>query len=162
KRLIDDYGLVLAPLAPPSEERAKTLFQTACATCHGADGRAGTDKARELKPPPVSFFDDEKMARISPALAFHALTFGVQGTGMASFDTLPASDRWSLAFYVVSLRHRAEKRTPPTGNSVAATPSRLAEMSDADLLKLLPPESVAWLRTEASFAQIAGGTFAEA
>ena len=25
---------------------------------------------------------------------------------MASFETLPASDRWSLAFYVVSLRHR--------------------------------------------------------
>jgi high-affinity iron transporter len=162
QRLIDEYGLVLAPLAPPSEERARLLYATACAACHGADGRAQTDKARELKPPPVSFFDDERMARISPALAFHALTFGVQGTGMASFDTLPASDRWSLAFYVVSLRHRGEKRTPPTVNSVAATPTRLAELSDGELGKLVPPASLAWLRTEASFAQAAGGTFAEA
>jgi high-affinity iron transporter len=162
KRLIDENGLVLAPLSPPSEERAKTLFSSACAACHGADGRAQTDKARELKPPPVSFFDNEKMSRISPSLAFHALTFGVQNTGMASFDVLPASDRWSLAFYVVSLRHRGEKRSPPPGNAVAATPSRLAELSDVELARLVPPEAVAWLRTEASFAAAPGGTFAEA
>jgi high-affinity iron transporter len=162
KRLIDEYGLVLAPLAAPSEERAKKLFATACAPCHGADGRAQTDKARELKPPPVSFFDDEKMSRVSPSLAFHALTFGVQGTGMASFDSLPASDRWSLAFYAVSLRHRGEKRAPPAGNAVAATPSRLAELSDAELARLVPPEAVAWLRVEAPFAATPGGSFADA
>ena len=49
---------------------------------------------------------------------------------------LPASDRWSLAFYVVSLRHRDEKRTPPPAHRIAASPSRLAELSDADLAKL--------------------------
>jgi high-affinity iron transporter len=163
QRLIDDFGLVLAPLAPPSEERAKTLFTQACAACHGADGRARTDKAQELKPPPVSFFDEDKMSRISPSLAFHALTFGVQNTAMASFEVLPASDRWSLAFYVVSLRHRAEKRSPPKETSIAASPSRLAELSDADLEKTgLGKPEIAWLRTEASFVSTPGGQFSDA
>src|SRR5262249_18218591 len=80
QRLSDDFGLVLAPLAPPSETRARTVYAAACASCHGADGRADTVQARTLKPPPVSFFDGERMARISPSLAFHALTFGVGGT----------------------------------------------------------------------------------
>ncbi|HZS35413.1 MAG TPA: FTR1 family protein [Polyangia bacterium] len=177
KRLIDDYGLVLSPLAPPSEERARAVFAAACASCHGSDGRADTPQARTLKPPPVSFLDGERMSRISPSLAFHALTFGVGGTAMASFDTLPASDRWSLAFYVVGLRHAsgelergarlaAEGRVP-----IAASASRLAELSDAQLdekLRSTLPDTgdraaaIAHLRRVASFAAAPGGDFAEA
>jgi high-affinity iron transporter len=177
KRLIDDYGLVLAPLAPPSEERARAVYAVACASCHGADGHADTEQAAKLKPPPLSFFDGERMARISPSLAFHALTFGVGGTAMASFDTLPASDRWSLAFYVVGLRHEkgdlergarlaVEGRVP-----VAASASRLAELSDAQLDERLReplPDAadraaaVAHLRRVAAFAKAPGGDFAEA
>src|SRR5205823_5246784 len=85
KRLLDDFGLVLAPLASPSRERADAVYAQACASCHGADGRAGTEQARKLKPEPVSFLDGERMARNSPQLAFHALTFGVRGTGMEAF-----------------------------------------------------------------------------
>jgi high-affinity iron transporter len=175
KRLIDDYGLVLSPLAPPSEARAEMMFKSACAQCHGEDGRAETDKAKSLNPRPVSFLDAERMSRIPPALAFHALTFGIANTGMASFETLPASDRWSLAFYVVSLRHRgrdlvrggrafADAHVP-----LAPTASRLAGLTDAQLegeLSSLPSDAradaIAWLRVQASFAQAPGGTFADA
>jgi high-affinity iron transporter len=175
KRLIDDYGLVLAPLAAPSEPRARTLFAAACAQCHGADGRADTEQARKLNPPPVSFLDEERLSRIAPALAFHALTFGVANTGMAAFDTLPASDRWSLAFYVVSLRHRGrdlargERAFAEAHAPLAATASRLAGLSDAqlgELLSSLPADAradaIAWLRLGASFAGTPGGTFADA
>jgi high-affinity iron transporter len=178
QRLIDDFGLVLAPLAPPSETRARAVYAAACASCHGADGRADTVQARTLKPPPVSFFDGERMARISPSLAFHALTFGVGGTAMASFDSLPASDRWSLAFYVVSLRHRGAPGGDRGGDvlrasrvPLAASASRLAELSDAQLDAQLAPgisdaaaraQAIAWLRVEASFAAAPGGMFAEA
>lgn len=175
KRLLDDYGLVLTPLAPPSEERAVMIFKSSCAQCHGEDGRADTDKARTLNPRPVSFLDAERMSRIPPALAFHALTFGIANTGMASFETLPASDRWSLAFYVVSLRHRGrdlsrgEKAFAEAHAALAPTASRLAGRSDAQLegdLASLAPEAradaIAWLRVRASFAPAAGGTFADA
>jgi high-affinity iron transporter len=177
KRLIDDYGLVLAPLAPPQEERARLVFAQACAQCHGADGRADTPQAKQLKPPPVSFLDGERMSRISPSLAFHALTFGVNGTAMASFDSLPASDRWSLAFYVVGLRHATSDvergaRLAAAGRvPVAASASRLAELSDAQLDERLAttlPDAadraaaVGWLRRSAAFAAAPGGDFAEA
>ncbi|HWE30924.1 MAG TPA: FTR1 family protein, partial [Polyangia bacterium] len=175
KRLIDDYGLVLTPLAPPSEARAVTIFKSTCAQCHGEDGRAETDKAKTLNPRPVSFLDGERMSRIAPALAFHALTFGIANTGMASFETLPASDRWSLAFYVVSLRHRGrdvargERAFADAHAALAPTASRLAGLTDAQLegvLSSLPPDAradaIAWLRVRASFAPAPGGTFADA
>lgn len=175
KRLIDDYGLVLAPLAAPSEARATTIFKSVCAACHGEDGRAQTEQAKKLNPPPVSFLDGERMSRIAPSLAFHTLTFGVANTGMASFDTLPASDRWSLAFYVVSLRHRGrdlqrgEQAFRDAHVALAPTASRLAGLTDAQLeaeLSSLPPaaraDAIAWLRVRASFAEAPGGTFADA
>lgn len=175
KRLYDDYGLVLAPLAPPSEDRARVIFHGACAQCHGDDGRAQTAQARALKPPPLSFLDEERMSRISPALAFHALTFGIANTGMASYETVPASDRWSLAFYVVSLRHRArdlaagERAFAAAHAPIAPTASRLAGLSDAQLADQLPSlspaaraDAIAWLRVRASFAAAPGGVFADA
>jgi high-affinity iron transporter len=115
------------------------------------------------------------MSRIQPALAFHALTFGIANTAMASFETLPASDRWSLAFYVTSLRHRGrdlahgERAFTDAHVPLAPTASRLAGLTDAQLadeLKMLDAASrqdaIAWLRVRASFAQEAGGTFAVA
>src|SRR5262249_24831733 len=143
----------------------------------GPTGRADGPQAARLKPPPVSFFDAARMARISPSLAFHALTFGVSGTQMASYDSLPASDRWSLAFYVVALRHegadvaRGARALERAEAPIARTPSRLAELSDAQLDELLAvslpdgverAQAIAWLRREASFAAAPGGTFAVA
>jgi high-affinity iron transporter len=175
-RLVNELGLVLVPAAPPSPERARALFTQSCASCHGEDGRADTEQARKLKPPPVSFRDPTRMSCISPTLAFHALTFGVPDTGMAAFDTLPAADRWSLAFHVIALRHDA---APPNGAAlfaqarppVSPTPSRLAGLTDAELDALLAPSLpkpeeraavLAWLRREAPYAAAPGGTFAEA
>src|SRR5581483_2372076 len=38
RRLVDDYGLTLAPTAPPDAARAKEVYAVACAACHGATG----------------------------------------------------------------------------------------------------------------------------
>jgi high-affinity iron transporter len=178
KRLLDAYGLRLAPAAPPSEERARSVYATTCAQCHGSDGRGDGPQAKGLTPPPLSFFDDEKMARVSPALAYQALTFGVRGTAMAAFDALPASDRWSLAYFVVGKRYAdvdlAKGRATWSGIAsppVAATAAELAPLSDAQLDEKLAPalpdaaarrNVIAWLRREASFRRSDGGRFAEA
>jgi high-affinity iron transporter len=162
-RLIEDYGLVLSPPATPSLERARSLYTVACATCHGEDGRAKTRKAEELKPPPVSFFDEERMPRVSPSLAFHAISFGISGTGMAAFDTLPASDRWSLAYYVLSMRHasadvtRGEELFNKSGVTVTPSAAGLAQKTDSELGT--DPVVVAWLRRVASFRETPGRMF---
>ncbi|MSP63818.1 MAG: hypothetical protein EXR72_26425 [Myxococcales bacterium] len=176
-RLVEELGLVMAPTAPPSEQRARLLYGQACAKCHGENGDADTEEARKLDPRPASFRDGERMARVSPQLAYHALTFGVKGTGMASFDSLPASDRWSLAFHVVALRHdRADGAAGARAFAaarVALTPtaSRLAALSDGEIEALLSPSlgaaadrasAIAWLRRGASFAAAPGGMYGEA
>lgn len=176
RRLIDEHGLVLTPVAAPSLERARTLYQSTCAQCHGEDGRADTPRAAELDPKPVGFTVDEaRMRRISPQVAFHAITFGVQGTGMAAFDTLSLSDRWSLAFYVVGMRHvvkdvdAGRAAFERAGLELAPTASRLAELSDAELAERLAPlderardNALAWLRTKATFMPDPAGTWAVA
>lgn len=177
RRLLDDYGLTLAPLAPPDAARARTVFATVCSECHGKDGRADTERARTLTPRPVSFLDGERMSRISPQLAFHALTFGVPNTAMASFESLPPSDRWSLAFHVVAMRHsdadaKAGARIASSQKlPVAASASRLAELSDQQLDEALRrqladaaarAQVIAWLRRTSSFAVEPGGRFAVA
>jgi high-affinity iron transporter len=174
--LFEAYGLAVGPTEPPSAPRAKELFATSCALCHGEDGKGETEKARTLTPPPVSFFSAGRMSRISPRVAFEALTFGVGNTGMASFEALSPDDRWSLAFRVVAWRHPATPDVLARGRAffrsaqprLVASPSRLSELSDADMDALLEPRLsspedraavLAWLRNEAAFAPKPDGTF---
>lgn len=98
------YGVTTFPLKSPSLERGKKLYQENCASCHGVDGRSDTPKARELNPPPSKFRDPSVMEAMSPFKAFNVLSFGIAGTGMASFDAFSEQDRWNLAFYLFSLR----------------------------------------------------------
>ncbi len=171
--LREELGLVLSPTSAPSLSSAKATYTLACARCHGADGHADTVEAKKLDPHPVSFFDEARMQRISPELAFQAMAFGVVNTGMASFDTLPVADRWGLAFYVVSLRHAgadlARGRAALARTQVPQSPSRLATLTDEDLDKalvsLVPDDrraAIAVLRVDAPFRSDPGGRFAVA
>jgi len=168
-----DFALQMVPAAAVDAERGAALYGKLCATCHGASGRADTPAAAALKPPPVSFHDGARMEKVAPALAFHALTFGIPGTAMAAFDTLPAQDRWHLAFYVVGLRHRTagsttgEGSSPPPGIAPLAQVATLAELSDEELAARLGASAdpatrsamLTYLRTVAPYAQAAGSRF---
>ena len=50
-------------------------------------------------------FTTELAWKSRPALAFHAPDLWHSRDGDGGLDTLPAQDRWHLAFYVVGLRH---------------------------------------------------------
>ena len=60
---------------------------------------------------------------------YNALTFGVPGTAMASFDALSPADRWSLAFYVFRLGHAGA----PAQGPVAMTLGDLAGRTDREI-----------------------------
>ncbi len=169
--LKDGYQLKMVPSSKVSAQQAAEQYQALCASCHGATGRADTDAARKLVPPPVSFFDEEKMPVVAPQLAFHALTFGLAGTGMPSFGSLSAQQRWNLAFYVVGLRHGTPGQGKPSALSshpaVASLQlSDLAELSDHELCAKLGqggldksrcPEALSLLRTQTPFASSVEG-----
>lgn len=97
--LLAAYPVPLAPATPPNFGRGKALFAQNCAGCHGITGNGNGPDAASLDPPPVAFTDVERARKRSLFAFYQVLTQGIDGTAMASFDNLPAADRWALADY---------------------------------------------------------------
>jgi high-affinity iron transporter len=153
---VQRFGLRTMPGARPSLPRAQDLYAQSCAACHGAEGAGDGPQAAGLEPAPADFRDPERLALLSPYRVYNALTFGVPGTGMASFDTLPPEDRWSLAFYVFRLGHAGRPAAGPTGLGLAD----LAGLNDREILETLraephasPEAALAYARREAAFVE---------
>lgn len=144
------------PVERPSLDRARDLYAQGCSECHGTKGDADTPRARKLDPHPARFKDPERLGLLSPYRVFNALTFGVPGTAMASFDTLSPADRWSLAFFVFRLGHEGEEGVGP----VAMTLADLAMRTDREILEVLrheahpfPEKGLVQARREAAFTE---------
>ncbi|HUP56169.1 MAG TPA: c-type cytochrome, partial [Bdellovibrionota bacterium] len=88
---------------PQLISKGKELFAVNCASCHGAEGRGDGLAAAALNPKPRNFHETSgwKNGR-KVTEVFKTLKEGIPGSGMASFSTLPADDRWALVHYVVS------------------------------------------------------------
>ncbi|HZI10777.1 MAG TPA: FTR1 family protein, partial [Myxococcus sp.] len=74
---------------------------------------------------------------------FNTTSFGVPGTSMPAWPTLSEDERWSLAFFVFTLRLPPCEGTPPR-----ASLERLANATDEELVKQYGPEHLACLRRE--------------
>lgn len=145
---VESYGLVQSPATPPSYEKGAQLFAADCAPCHGASGVPPADKLRELKPPPRTLSDRDVLATLSPHRVFNAVTLGVSGTAMPTFDTvLPAADRWSVAFYVFTLRAGANADPQDLPETVPNSLPALAAAKDSELRRQLS-ETLDSQRTE--------------
>ena len=88
-----DYIRTLAPEGagvPGSDamslESGRRLYQRSCVVCHGTDGRADTEAARILDPPPSEFADPIVMARVDDGRMYLAITKGRPGTAMSSWE----------------------------------------------------------------------------
>ena len=65
-----------------SVEVGRRIYQRECAFCHGADGRADTEAAKVLRPPPRKFADPIEMARVDDGRMYLAIKLGRPGTAM--------------------------------------------------------------------------------
>ena len=100
--------------APASRDasRGAALFASECARCHGANGDGNGDEAASFTPRPPSL-RDARAARWSVEQIYGAVTYGVDGTAMASFrDAYDEAQRWDVAAYVAQL---ASEATAPPG-----------------------------------------------
>jgi high-affinity iron transporter len=141
-KILEAYDVRIEPEGVPALAVGKILYGESCAICHGDDGRAVTAQARTLDPAPRDFQSSKLDDTLSPYSAFHMITFGIPGTGMASYETLSDEERWCLAFYVLALRHPASDSEAASASSPAgAVPDLsvrdLAHATDADLHHLL-------------------------
>ncbi|RYZ42699.1 MAG: c-type cytochrome [Myxococcaceae bacterium] len=142
ERLVLAGGLARSPRKAPDLEHGAKLFQANCSACHGVDGKAAVAIAANMEPAPANFQDPELMEDgLTPYKAFNTTSFGVPGTAMPAYPTLSEDDRWSLAFFVFTLR-----QPPCQGEPPRASMERLATTTDAQLAKEYGADKVACLR----------------
>lgn len=109
--LLAAYPVPLAPSAPPDLARGSALYAQNCASCHGATGDGHGPGSIGLKPPPIAFTDQTRARQRSLFGLYQVITQGLDGTAMASFDSLSDEDRWALAFYVGGFAYPAADAT---------------------------------------------------
>ena len=102
-KLIASYRIVTAPQKPASLELGKQLFESNCASCHGAEGYGNGPAAMALNPMPANFHDRDRQGQRSPYSLFTTITLGVDGTAMKSYAHLTENQRWALSFYLSTL-----------------------------------------------------------
>ncbi|MES2120095.1 MAG: cytochrome c/FTR1 family iron permease [Pseudomonadota bacterium] len=106
--LLRVYPVAMAPTAVPDVARGARLYASTCASCHGVTGKANTDAARALDPPPIAFADKARADQRSPFALYQVVTQGLNGTAMVSFSNLSDRDRLALAYYAGTLAYDAK------------------------------------------------------
>ncbi len=109
--IIDLNILKISPSRYPSLKRGALLFKNNCASCHGDNGKGDGVMSKDLEPKPTDFHNAEVMDLLSPMQAYNIIKLGVAGTSMRSFEELNDNDIWSLAFYILSLRHNHNNKS---------------------------------------------------
>jgi len=134
-QVIQNSKLEIAPPQWPSLDKAKPLFAQNCASCHGESGKGDGPAAQSLQPPPVSFFNEQRIAGLSPFQVFNSIRLGIEGTAMPAFSQLSDQEVWALSFYVLSLRYEGLEEA----NAAAPIPSlsldEIASSSDHAILE---------------------------
>ncbi len=144
--LLAIYPVPLAPTAPPDVMRGAALYAQNCAACHGTMGDGHGPNSTGLDPAPIAFTDKTRADQRSLFGLYQVISQGLDGTAMASFDSLPSQDRWALAFYVGSFAYptsetelgerlwradsSARQRYPNMAAFVSETPASLAAGMD--------------------------------
>lgn len=96
--LLKAHPVPLAPPSAPDLGRGAALYADNCASCHGFAGDARGPISEGMDPPPIAFTDKERAKERSIFALYQVIEQGLEGTAMQSFASLPAQDKWALAF----------------------------------------------------------------
>jgi len=105
--------------APAARDAARgaALYASECARCHGAAGDGNGDEAASFTPRPPSP-RDARAARWSVEQIYGAVTYGVDGTAMASYrDAYDEAQRWDVAAYTAKLAADATAMPEPENDA---------------------------------------------
>jgi mono/diheme cytochrome c family protein len=91
-------------LSKPSDDliaKGKTIFNTTCVSCHGADGKGDGVAGATLNPKPRNFTSQSGWINGSKISGiFKTLSEGVPGSAMVAFDTFSPEEKIALAQYI--------------------------------------------------------------
>lgn len=102
---------------PQALDRARSIFGSQCAVCHGPQGDANVPVARTLNPPPVNF-THPAFAEMEPGATFAIIKNGSPGTGMPGFGQSYSDEEiWALVHFLhlnfTAVPRRTEDVQPP-------------------------------------------------
>lgn len=103
-----EKSAVKRPPATASTSAGQQIFDTACASCHGLDGRGG-ERAPDIATRP-------EIARLSDPDLLKVLRAGIPEKGMPPFAALGSAKLSALLSYIRSLQGRGTA-TPVVGNT---------------------------------------------
>ncbi len=128
------------PLVPAVAE-GRALFARYCVSCHGADGDGRGPIAEAVQGPrPADFTDPGFMNDETPAEFYQAITIGVPGTAMPSWDgLLTAQERWDIVAFLWTLHREGTRGTARACSSChgADEGGAALDMSDSAVLASL-------------------------
>lgn len=95
-----DLGLISNP-TNEMVEKGNTLYQTNCASCHGADGNGDGVAAAALNPKPRNFHQKDGWTNGREfSKLFNTLQKGVPNTGMIAYEFIPVADRIAIIQFI--------------------------------------------------------------
>lgn len=104
REIIATYQVSVSPRRAPKLDQAIVLYQTLCASCHGASGHGDGPAGKSLDPKPANFHDAVRMNQRSVYGLYNTITLGVNGTAMTEHTQLSDDQRWALAFFTSNFR----------------------------------------------------------
>lgn len=129
--IVSAYGIKPYPADFPDYETGKAVYGTHCSGCHGLSGKGDGVLSENLEPPATDFTAGDVKRGLSPFKVYNTVTFGIEGTAMASFDrTLGEEEKWAAAFYVLSLGY-------PDGGPGDSLPAAAGDARDLGSLAAL-------------------------
>lgn len=81
-------------------KKGKEAYAANCVTCHGEDGKAATDTAKALNPPPRNLVDDKFKKGEDTKSIFETITNGLEGTAMTSYAHISEEERCAIAHHI--------------------------------------------------------------
>ncbi len=138
-------GTPPAPTAALIAHGHQVWLQAKCWECHGKTGLGDGQKAAGLKDDwgfpirPANLARGQFKSGPGVADVFRTISTGLTGTPMPSFhDAFPDSDRWALAYYILSLSAFTD---PLTGDQLPVSQFTRAALDDPTLETLLPDQA---------------------
>jgi mono/diheme cytochrome c family protein len=105
-------GAVKNPVAssPSSIATGKKLYDSQCASCHGAAGKGDGKAGAMLKPTPSDLTDADWKHGQTDSEIFTVIRDGAKQTGMRAYGSrIPTNDIWNLVNYVRTLGPKTTK-----------------------------------------------------
>lgn len=151
---------------PEKVAKGKTLFETNCSSCHGAEGKGDGIAGKSMNPPPRNFHDLNGWTNgTSFSKIFKTLQEGITARGMSSYSSLPVEDRSAIIHYIRTFRsdypaiEQSElKELDKTYNLSSGTrqPSQIPVKTATE--KMLSEDSVFYVKTENIISKIKSDT----